>query len=86
MGRAGRYERFNLGPRSAEHFGEVLRRIEGGWRLTVTLGRRRVAEIVPLWRRRMVPIEEARNIASPSRRGSKAPRTRGLLPNTTDDA
>ena len=34
---------------------EVLRRVESGERLTVTVGRRPVAEIVPLRRRRTVP-------------------------------
>lgn len=38
---------------------EVLRRVEGGERLTVTVDRRPVAEIVPLRRRRTVPVAEA---------------------------
>lgn len=38
---------------------EVLRRVEGGERLTVTVDRRPVAEIVPLRRRRAVPVGEA---------------------------
>lgn len=65
---------------------EVLRRVERGERLTVTVDRRPVAEIVPLRRRRTVPVEEARNIAS---RHASDPRllleVRGLLPDTTDD-
>jgi len=43
---------------------EVLRRVEGGERLTVTVDRRPVAELVPLRRRRGVPVEEARRVAS----------------------
>jgi prevent-host-death family protein len=43
---------------------EVLRRVEGGERLTVTVDRRPVAEIVPLRRRRAIPVAEARAVAS----------------------
>ncbi len=43
---------------------EVLRRVEGGERLTVTVDRRPVAEIVPLRRRRAVPATEALAIAA----------------------
>jgi prevent-host-death family protein len=42
----------------------VLRRVEGGERVTVTVDRRPVAELVPLRRRRSVSIEEARNVVS----------------------
>ncbi|MHB8592991.1 MAG: type II toxin-antitoxin system Phd/YefM family antitoxin [Acidimicrobiales bacterium] len=66
---------------------EVLRRVEGGERLTVTVDRRPVAEIVPLRRRRTVPVEQARNIAS---RHAADPRlldeVRELLSDSTDDA
>ncbi|MGH8997151.1 MAG: type II toxin-antitoxin system Phd/YefM family antitoxin [Acidimicrobiales bacterium] len=43
---------------------EVLRRVESGERLTVTVDRRPVAEIVPLRRRRTVGVAEAIRIAS----------------------
>lgn len=43
---------------------EVLRRVEGGERVTVTVDRRPVAELVPLRRRRAVPVGEARKVAS----------------------
>jgi prevent-host-death family protein len=43
---------------------DVLRRVEGGERLTVTVDRRPVAEIVPLRRRRAVPVAEALAVAS----------------------
>ena len=43
---------------------EVLRRVESGERLTVTVDRRPVAEIVPLRRRRTVPAAEALAIVS----------------------
>lgn len=66
---------------------EVLRRVEGGERLTVTVDRRPVAELVPLRRRRAVPVEEACNVAS---RHAADPgllrEVRGLLSDTTDDA
>ena len=65
---------------------EVLRRVEGGERLTVTVDRRPVAEIVPLRRSRTVPVAEALAM----RRRHAADRgllseVRGLLPDTTDD-
>ncbi len=64
----------------------VLRRVEGGERLTVTVDRRPVAEIVPLRRRRTVPAAEALSIAS---RHAADPKlledVRGLLSDTTDD-
>jgi antitoxin (DNA-binding transcriptional repressor) of toxin-antitoxin stability system len=65
----------------------VLRRVEGGERLTVTVGRRPVAEIVPLHRHRTVPAAEARNIASRHAADPKLLQdVRGLLSGTTDDA
>ncbi len=66
---------------------EVLRRVEGGERLTVTVDRRPVAEIVPLRRRRTVPAAEALAIASrhPADRALLKD-VRELLPDTTDDA
>ena len=66
---------------------EVLRRVEGGERLTVTVDRRPVAELVPLRRPRMVPVDEARNVASrhPADLGLLR-EVRGLLSDTTDDA
>ncbi len=65
---------------------EVLRRVEGGERLTVTVDRRPVAEIVPLRRRRTVPWAEALVIASrhAADRGLLED-VRGLLSDTTDD-
>jgi prevent-host-death family protein len=65
---------------------EVLRRVERGERLTVTVDRRPVAEIVPLRPRRVVPAAEALAVAC------RYPADRGLLddlgsavPETTDD-
>jgi prevent-host-death family protein len=65
---------------------EVLRRVEGGERLTVTVDRRPVAEIVPLHRRRTVSAADALAIASrhAADRGLLGD-VRGLLPDTTDD-
>jgi prevent-host-death family protein len=65
---------------------EVLRRVEGGERLTVTVDRRPVAELAPLCRRRSVPVAEALLIASryPADRGLLAD-LRGLRTETTDD-
>ncbi len=65
---------------------EVLRRVEGGERLTVTVDRRPVAEIVPLRRRRSVPAAEALTIASRHAADRGLLRdVRGLLADTTDD-
>lgn len=69
------------------HASEVVRRVEAGERLTITVDRRPVAEIVPLARRRRaVPIEEAMEIIR------RHPADRALLdelremsPDTTDD-
>ena len=65
---------------------EVLRRVEGGERLTVTVDRRPVAEIVPLRRRRAVPATEALAIAArhAADRGLLSD-VGGLLADTTDD-
>jgi prevent-host-death family protein len=66
---------------------EVLRRVESGERVTVTVDRRPVAEIVPMRRRRRVPASEALTIAA---RHASDPRllddVRGLLSDSTDDA
>ncbi len=64
----------------------VLRRVEAGERLTVTVDRRPVAEIVPLRRRRTVPAAEALTIASRHAADRNLLReVRGLSPDTTDD-
>ena len=65
---------------------EVLRRVEGGERVTVTVDRRPVAELVPLRRRRARPVGEALSIASrqSADRGFLA-ELRTQLPDTTDD-
>ena len=64
----------------------MLRRVEGGERLTVTVGRRPVAEIVPLRRHRTVPAAEALAIASrhAADRGLLED-VRAVLAETTDD-
>jgi prevent-host-death family protein len=65
---------------------EVLRRVEGGERLTVTVDRRPVAEIVPLRLRRTVSATEA--LAKASRHSADRGLlygVRGLLSDTTDD-
>ncbi len=64
----------------------VLRRVEGGERLTVTVDRRPVAEIVPLRRHRTVPAADALAVASrhAADRGLLE-EVRGLLADTTDD-
>jgi prevent-host-death family protein len=65
---------------------EVLRRVESGERLTVTVDRRPVAEIVPLRRRRTVPAAEALAIASRHAADRRLLEDlRGLLADTTDD-
>lgn len=65
---------------------EVLRRVESGERLTVTVDRRPVAELVPLRRRRTVPLAEA--LAMVSRHAADRgllEDVRGLISDTTDD-
>jgi prevent-host-death family protein len=66
---------------------EVLRRAEAGERITVTVDRRPVAELVPLLHRRAVPVEQARMVASrhPADAGLLK-ELRRLVPDTTDDA
>lgn len=65
---------------------EVLRRVEGGERVTVTVDRRPVAEIVPLHRRRRVPADEALAIAARNAADSRLlADVRGLLSDSTDD-
>jgi prevent-host-death family protein len=65
---------------------EVLRRVEGGERLTVTVDRRPVAEIVPLRRHRTVPAADALEIASRHAADRDFLKdVRGLLADTTDD-
>jgi prevent-host-death family protein len=64
----------------------VLRRVEAGERLTVTVDRRPVAEIVPLRRRWTVPAAEALAIASRHAADRRLLReVRGLATDTTDD-
>ncbi len=66
--------------------GEVLRRVEGGERLIVTVDRRPVAGIVPLCRHRTVPVAEALAIASRYAADRRLlSDVGGLLPDTTDD-
>lgn len=65
---------------------EVLRRVESGERVTVTVDRRPVAEIVPLRRRRRVPAGEALTIAARHAADSRLlADVRGLLSDSTDD-
>ncbi|MGA2471652.1 MAG: type II toxin-antitoxin system prevent-host-death family antitoxin [Solirubrobacteraceae bacterium] len=64
----------------------VLRRVESGERVTVTVDRRPVAEIVPLRRRRVVPASEAREVAA--RYGADAGlgrELRSVFGDTTDE-
>ena len=64
----------------------VSRRVEGGERLTVTVDRRPVAEIVPLRRRRTVSAVEALVVASRHTADRGLLRdVRGVLADTTDD-
>jgi prevent-host-death family protein len=64
----------------------LLRRVESGERITVTVDRRPVAELIPLRRRRAVPVDEARSAAS---RHAADPALltdlRRAMPDTTDD-
>jgi len=65
----------------------VLRRVEAGERFTVTVDRRPVAELIPLRRRRAVPIDTARSTASRHPADAGLLRDlRGVMPDTTDDA
>ncbi len=65
---------------------ELLRRVERGEHVTVTVDRRPVAELVPLRRHRCVPARDALAIArrQPADRGLLA-QLRGAVPDTTDD-
>jgi prevent-host-death family protein len=66
---------------------EVLRRVERGERVTVTVDRRPVAELVPLSRRLAVPVDEARDVASRHAADAGLLRDiRELLSDSTDDA
>jgi prevent-host-death family protein len=64
----------------------VLRRVEGGERLTVTVDRRPVAELVPIRPHRTVPLADALAVASryAADRGLLSD-VRELLADTTDD-
>ena len=65
---------------------DVLRRVEGGERITVTVDRRPVAELVPLRRRRSVPVEEALAVASRHAADAGLLRdVREMLTDTTDE-
>jgi prevent-host-death family protein len=65
---------------------KILRRVETGERVTVTVDRRPVAEIVPLRRRRNVTFADAVAVAgrNPADRGLLA-QLRTAMPDTTDD-
>ncbi len=66
---------------------EVLRRVEGGERVTVTVDRRPVAELVPLRQHRAVPVGEARKLASRHAADAGLLRElRELFADTTDGA
>jgi prevent-host-death family protein len=64
----------------------LLRRVEGGEQLTITVDRRPVAELVPLRRRRSVPAGDAVSIAE---RYAADPELlsalREAFPDSTDD-
>jgi prevent-host-death family protein len=65
----------------------VLRRVEAGERLTVTVDRRPVAEIGPLRPHRTVQADVARKIALQHATDPGMPaELRRLLPDSTDDA
>jgi prevent-host-death family protein len=65
---------------------EVLRRVEGGEHLTVTVDRRPVAELVPLRRRRRMSAADALALrARYSLDRGILDDVRALLPDTTDD-
>jgi prevent-host-death family protein len=66
------------------HVSEVLRRVEAGERLTVTVSGRPVAELVPIERRRrFVPWEEF--LTWPKADPGLRDELREMLPETTDD-
>lgn len=65
---------------------DVLRRVEAGERVTVTVDRRPVAQLVPIRRPRSVPLAEA--LALAARHAADRGLLRDLaaaLPDTTDD-
>lgn len=65
---------------------EVLRRVEGGEHVTVTVDRRPVAEIVPLRRRRAVPVRDALAVLPrPAADRALLDDLSAALPDTTDD-
>ncbi|HVA60343.1 MAG TPA: type II toxin-antitoxin system prevent-host-death family antitoxin [Mycobacteriales bacterium] len=65
---------------------EVLRRVEQGERMTVTVDRRPVAELIPLRRRRSVPLAAALAVVQRSAADRGLLRdVRESLPDTTDD-
>jgi len=68
------------------HISEVVRRVEAGERLTVTVDRRPVAELRPMRRRRTVSAAEAHAVAIRhlADRGLLADLS-AALPDTTDD-
>lgn len=66
---------------------EVVRRVEAGERLTVTVDRRPVAQIIPLRRRRAIPAGEALAIAARHCADRRLlDDLRSVAPDTTDDA
>lgn len=69
------------------HTSAVLRRVEAGEQVTVTVDRRPVAQLVPLPRRRMwVPSEEAwPAILEAQADPALARELKEALPDTTDD-
>jgi prevent-host-death family protein len=65
---------------------QVLHRVEGGERLTVTVDRRPVAELVPIRRRRTVSAAEALAVATGHSADARLLEdVRGVLGDTTDD-
>ena len=65
---------------------DVLRRVERGERMTVTVDRRPVAELVPLRRHGPVPVADALAVVArhPADRGFLSD-VRAVLVDTTDD-
>ena len=80
------HDQHGLGPELRNTVSDVLRRVERGERLTVTVDRRPVAEIVPLRRRRAVPVADALAVVSRHAADRRLlDDVRSLLPDTTDD-
>ena len=66
---------------------EVLRRVERGERLRVTVSGRPVAELIPIRRRRVVPVDEALHLVSRHAADfGLLAELNELLPDTTDEA